>query len=75
MKNPKPANDRKTSSFQQEKKMTQDQEILSVVKGYVIPFLKVPVEKSTPKQVTVSISQQLLIDQEIMEMIWTKKEP
>ena len=30
-------------------KLTQDQEILSVVKGYVIPFLKVPVQRNIPK--------------------------
>ena len=28
---------------------SQDQEILSVVKGYVIPFLKAPVQRTIPK--------------------------
>ena len=30
--------------------MTQDEEILSVTKGYVIPFLKVPVQRTVPKK-------------------------
>ena len=30
-------------------KLSQDQEILSVVKGYVIPFLKIRVQKTIPK--------------------------
>ena len=50
-------------------KLTQDQEILSVVKGCVIPFLKVPVQRTIPKQVTVSKTQELLTDQEMMEML------
>ena len=50
-------------------KLTQDQEILSVVKGYVIPFLKVPVQRNIPKQVTTSKTQEILINQEIMEML------
>ena len=50
-------------------KLTQDQEILSVVKGYVIPFLKVPMQRPIPKQVTMRKTQELLIDQEIMEML------
>ena len=49
--------------------MTQDEEILSVTKGYVIPFLKVPVQRTAPKKVTTSKTQELLIDQEIMEML------
>ena len=50
-------------------KLTQDQEILSVVKGYVISFLKLPVQRTVPKQVATSKTQELLIDQEIMEML------
>ena len=50
-------------------KLTQDQEILSVVKGYVIAFLKLPVQRTIPKQVATSKTQELLIDQEIMEML------
>ena len=50
-------------------KLTQDQEILSVVMGYVIPFLKVPVQRNIPEQVTTSKTQELLINQEIMEML------
>ena len=49
--------------------LTQVQEILSVAKGYVIPFLKVPMQRTIPKQVTMSKTQELLIDQEIMEML------
>ena len=48
-------------------KLTQDQEILSVVKGYVIPFLKVPVQRNIPKQVTTSKIHELLINQEIIQ--------
>ena len=44
-------------------KLTQDQEILSVVKGYVIPFFKVPVQRTIPKQGTTSKTEELLIDQ------------
>ena len=50
-------------------KLTQDQEILPVVKGPVIPFLKIPVQRTIPKQVSTSKTQELLIDQEIMEML------
>ena len=50
-------------------KLTLDQDILSVVKGYVIPFLKVLVQKTVPKQVRVSKTQELLIDQDIVEML------
>ena len=51
------------------KKLTQGQEILSVVKGYVIPFLKIPVQRTIPKQMVTSKIQELFIDQEIMEML------
>ena len=36
------------------KKLTPDQEISSVVKGYVIRFWKVPVQRTIPKQVATS---------------------
>ena len=49
--------------------MTQDQEILSEVKGYVIPFLKITVQRTILKQVATSKTQKLLIDQEIMKML------
>ena len=52
--------------------MTQDQEILPEVKGYVIPFLKITVQRTILKQVATSKTQKLLIDQEIMK-IWTKE--
>ena len=50
-------------------KLTQDPETLFIVKGYVIPFLNVLVQRTIPNQVTVSKTQELLIDQEIMEML------
>ena len=50
-------------------KLIQDQEILSVVKEYVIQFLKVPVQRDLPEQVTMPKTQELLIDQKIMEMM------
>ena len=34
------------------KKLTRDQEILSAVKGYVIPFLRVPVQRAKLEKVT-----------------------
>ena len=43
--------------------------MLSVVKGYVIPFLKVPVQRNIRKQVTASKTQELLINQEILEIL------
>ena len=49
--------------------MTQDQEILPEVKGYVIPFLKITVQRTILKQVATSKTQKLLIDQEIMKML------
>ena len=49
--------------------MTQDQEILSEVKGYVIPFLKITVQRTILKQVATSKTQKLFIDQEIMKML------
>ena len=50
-------------------KLTQDQEILSVVKVYVIPFLNVPVQRNIPKQMATSKTQELLINQETTEML------
>ena len=50
-------------------KLIQDQDILSVVKEYVIQFLKVPVQRDLPEQVTMPKTQELLIDQKIMEMM------
>ena len=50
-------------------KLTPDQDILSVLKGYVIPFLKVLVQRTVPKQVRVFKTQELLIDQDIVEML------
>ena len=50
-------------------KLIQDQDILSVVKEYVIQFLKVPVQSDLPEQVTMPKTQELLIDQKIMEMM------
>ena len=50
-------------------KLTQDQEILFVVKGYVISFLKISVQRTIPKEVETSKTQELLIDQEITKML------
>ena len=50
-------------------KLTQDEEISSVVKEYMITFLKVPVQRNIPKQVTTSKTHELLINQEIMEIV------
>ena len=36
-----------------------------MVKGYVIPFLKIPVQRTIPKQVATSKTQELLIDNEM----------
>ena len=71
-KNPKPAIGRKVSSFQQNLGKIdprQDQEILSVVKQYVTAFLKAPVQRTIPKQVIVSKTQELPLDQEITDLL------
>ena len=36
-----------------------------MVKGYVIPFLKIPVQRTIPKQVATSKTQELLTDKEM----------
>ena len=46
-------------------KLIQDQGILFVVKEYVIQFLKVPVQRDLPEQVTMPKTQELLIDQRL----------
>lgn len=49
-------------------KLTQDQEVLSVFKDCVIPFLKVPVQRTIQKQLKMFKTQKLLIDQDIIQM-------
>ena len=48
-----------------QEKLIQDQGILFVVKEYVIQFLKVPVQRDLPEQVTMPKTQELLIDQRL----------
>lgn len=47
--------------------MSQNPDILSTVKGHVIPFWKILVQRTILKQVTVSKTQE--IDQAIMEIL------
>ena len=65
-KNSKPVIGGRNSSFQLELgKVDPRLEILSVVKGHAIQFSKVTLQRTIPKQLTVSKTQELLIDQEI----------
>ena len=51
------------------KKITCDQEILSIVKGYQIPFTNLPVQEKPPNIIKMSEQQSLLVDQEISELL------
>jgi len=50
-------------------KLTQDQEILSFVKGYEIPFLKQPFQEKPPGSPNVSQGQRALIDKEVEDLL------
>ena len=50
------------------KKITCDQEIVSIVKGYQIPFANLLVWEKLPNTIKMSEQQSLLVDQEISEL-------
>ena len=50
-------------------KNTRDQEILSIVKGFQIPFTNLPVQEKPPNTIKMSDQQSLLVDQEISELL------
>ena len=50
-------------------KITRDQEILSIVKGYQIPFTNLPVQEKHPNTIKMSEQQSLLVDREISELL------
>ena len=50
------------------KKITCDQEIVSIVKGYQIPFANLLVQEKFPNTIKMSEQQSLLVDQEISEL-------
>ena len=51
------------------KKITCNQEILSKVKGYQIPFTNLPVQEKPPNTIKMSEQQSLLVDQKISELL------
>ena len=51
------------------KKITCHQEILSIVKGYQIPFLNISVQKKPPNTIKITEQQTLLLDQEKSELL------
>ena len=50
-------------------KITQDQEILSFVKAYEIPFVNFPFQKEMPNLTKMSKEQFSLVEQEVLEML------
>ena len=49
--------------------LTKDPKVLSIVKGYEIPFMAVPHQKKTPHSTQTSSCQAELINKEILEML------
>ena len=51
------------------KKLTNDQRILEIVKGYEIPFSEPPKQSAPPKQICLNEKETKLVDQEVQEML------
>ena len=51
------------------KKITRDQEVSSIVKGYQIPFTNFLVQEKPPNTIKMSEQQSLLVDQGITELL------
>ena len=50
-------------------KLTKDQEILEIVKGYKIPLLRTPVQEKVPLNTPLKENQKFLVEEEIKEML------
>ena len=50
-------------------KITQDQEILSIVKGFEVPFVSLPLQEKIPNLTKISKKQFSLVEQEVLEML------
>ena len=50
-------------------KLTLNQDILSVVKGYKIPFIKIPFQRKIPNFTKMNKKQIALVDLELKEML------
>ena len=50
-------------------KITQDQEILSIIKRYEIPFVSLPFQEKIPNLTKMSKEQFSLVEQEVLEML------
>ena len=50
-------------------KITQNQDILSIVKGYEIPFVSLPFQEKIPNLTKMSKEQFSLVEQEVLEML------
>jgi len=49
--------------------LTQDKQILSIVRGFEIPFLSVPFQEKVPVPIKTNLQQEHLIDVEVSEML------
>ena len=49
--------------------LTQDQSILSIVRGYELKFLREPCQHKLPHVAKMSVSQAQLVQQEIIDML------
>ena len=52
-------------------KLTQDHEILEIVKGYKIPLLRTPIQEKVPLNTPLNKNQKFLVEKEIKEMLET----
>ena len=58
------------SHFEQSwKKLTKDQEILEIVKGYKIPLLRTPVQEKIPLNKPLIENRKFLVEKEIKKML------
>ena len=64
-----PVAGRLSQFVKQWKKISCGQEILSVVKGYQIPFTNLPVQEKPPNTMKMSDQQSLPVHQEISEVL------
>jgi len=55
--------------------LTQDKQILSIVRGFEIPFLSVPFQEKVPVPIKTNLQQEHLIDVEVSEMLRKVQSP